>query len=100
MGRLDSTKQAPEEKEVTLKEEAHEYGRLELQFRASGAGIGRREGIMCNFAKWVRTGHTLLAPVQASSYLDQMSALFRDPQMCGEYIGGYHVGIDENGDLV
>lgn len=88
--------------EDALDENVRQNGLMELQLRSTLAAIGKGEGAMRGFSKWICTVHTSLARVQASSASDRPNVLYAHAHLRREYLSGYgiHVGKDRHSILV
>lgn len=80
---VDSTKRAQEANKADLRENADDYGRLELELGLAPAAISRCERFMRDFVCRVCTGYIRVVRAQSVSYQDRPIAALGDAKAHG-----------------
>lgn len=87
-------------KAFALEETYSEYNHLKIEQGATGAAIGRGEGVAHGSAKRVCTGYNSVFCAQASSYSNRLNAVLGDAQERGNCVRGSPICVGGDGKLL
>lgn len=95
---LAYTISALDAKRTTLKATVRECVKLNCYLRSAQAAVSQGKRVIHHFSERISTGYTSSMLAQAGDYRDCLNPFLTDALLQGEYIGGYHRRVGDDGN--